>query len=54
MMSYATYAMALAAAAMVSCGMLVLCCAKHALGWRGGGVMVLLAGPLCIVWARGY
>ena len=53
-MALSTYGLALCAAVLLSCGALVLCCARTGLGARCGVLTALLAVPLCIVCARGY
>lgn len=53
-MALSSYGMALLAAALVSCGALVLSCKRAGLGARRGVLTALLAVPLCIVCARGY
>lgn len=54
MMSYQTYAVLLAASAVLSCAVLIAVCAKAGPGARRGAVMALLCVPLCPVGARGY
>ena len=53
-MALSSYGLALLGAALVSCGALVLCCARTGLGARRGVLTALLAVPLCVVCARGY